>query len=424
MCTQVLWTARTDDGDLLAVGGDNLTGPRWCLRVDDVAERIQSGEWHFYVAPRDVARSDVLVRSRNGNTYLTTSPDDVKPNNLLNLPVVAYPGVSEPSWPGRLPPARKPVLVAVARSARPDTPARALPRARGAYPVLPGEVLVDVDAPWPGTFVVKAEHGRRPHGPELDRRSSSGPFALDDENARGWWEPQSVVPGRRISSRWRLRVHLPPHFLTGQDCRLSIAHSAPPGGCTKEAHRRSEPLFVPLMRERPRKSLDALSLVDRQVLADAIAAWVNDDWVRHHDNLSHSGEFFLIAHREMLSHLEEYLLDKGLHRFVPMPTWDPMTPIPEPLRLVKRRDDGVARTPLANTDPRWPLPPELTAQQLCALADGEAFAAALTPWHDDVHIRGVGGSMNNARSAAACLIFYPWHAYVDELYWSWQRCER
>jgi hypothetical protein len=43
---------------------------------------------------------------------------------------------------------------------------------------------------------------------------------------------------------------------------------------------------------------------------------------------------------------------------------------------------------------------------------------AMLKWHSDLHF-GVGGAMKDLHTSPAALIFWPWHAYVDNVYWDW-----
>lgn len=46
---------------------------------------IEAGVCGYFTRANGVV-AEVLVKSRNGRKYLSTSPDGVKPNNLLSLP--------------------------------------------------------------------------------------------------------------------------------------------------------------------------------------------------------------------------------------------------------------------------------------------------------------------------------------------------
>jgi hypothetical protein len=204
--------------------------------------------------------------------------------------------------------------------------------------------------------------------------------------------------------------------------KLFVQHVSANARC-KPDHRVSQPLVLETTRGRPRRSLTQLTLPEQLALAGLILEWINDSRVRRHSHLTHNRtESFLIAHREWISEVEDFLVSRGAGRFVPLPTWNPADPIPVPFRLVKPRDDGTARQALGNADPRRPLPLFLTSPAVCAIPTGGALAEALDPWHDDVHVDGIGGAMAPIGESAACAVFYPWHAFVDEVYWTWQQC--
>lgn len=67
------------------VGG--TAGGGWRITQEDAIQKIERGEWQFYVAV-GVGKSvwvEVAV-SRFGNKYLRTEGDDDTRNNLLSLP--------------------------------------------------------------------------------------------------------------------------------------------------------------------------------------------------------------------------------------------------------------------------------------------------------------------------------------------------
>lgn len=75
------WDRRID-----GIGGNGTDGP-WRLSTDRAIEGIKNGTWTFYTVVNGV-RATVLVRRHptSGREFLTTSPDGVRPNNLLLLP--------------------------------------------------------------------------------------------------------------------------------------------------------------------------------------------------------------------------------------------------------------------------------------------------------------------------------------------------
>lgn len=68
------------------IGGVNGDGNSWKITQKDAIEKIDSGNYTFYV---DVAGDRVKVitaTSRYGNKYIKTEADGDEPNNLLSLP--------------------------------------------------------------------------------------------------------------------------------------------------------------------------------------------------------------------------------------------------------------------------------------------------------------------------------------------------
>jgi hypothetical protein len=66
-----------------------LGGPGWSSSADDVIRDILLGFHTYYVQVGTLlggARANVIVRYRNDEPYLTTSPDGVQTDNLLSLP--------------------------------------------------------------------------------------------------------------------------------------------------------------------------------------------------------------------------------------------------------------------------------------------------------------------------------------------------
>ena len=66
------------------VGG--LATSQWKLTQEDAIEKIERGEWKFWVHTRGESVWVVVGVSRYGNKYLKTQADGEQPNNLLSLP--------------------------------------------------------------------------------------------------------------------------------------------------------------------------------------------------------------------------------------------------------------------------------------------------------------------------------------------------
>ena len=58
----------------------------WKLTLDDAVEKIERGEWSFWVHVHGKSAWVVVAFSRNGRKYLRTGGDAEEDNNLLYLP--------------------------------------------------------------------------------------------------------------------------------------------------------------------------------------------------------------------------------------------------------------------------------------------------------------------------------------------------
>ena len=136
---------------------------------------------------------------------------------------------------------------------------------------------------------------------------------------------------------------------------------------------------------------------------------------------------FLPWHREYLSDLENFLIADGHPEFVPLPKWDPGKPIPTEFQVVDADCSAPPScAPLVNTNPMRPLPSNLAPANICTnYSTAEALrlgppSPGLESWHNGVHV-AVGGTMGAFNSPAA-VVFWPWHAMVDDVWRTWQCC--
>ena len=170
-----------------------------------------------------------------------------------------------------------------------------------------------------------------------------------------------------------------------------------------------------------RQLLDTLTAQTRQDLVTRILSYLNDDIVDAHIHINHSGVDLLEGHRKYIAGLESFLISNGAQTFVPLPKWDPSTPIPTEFNVVKPSDDGTALPPLQNLNPNLPLPGAFQPENICGIPSAARLGNALNGWHGSVHVT-VGGTMGNAIIASAAPIFWCWHAFIDDIYETWQTC--
>jgi hypothetical protein len=144
----------------------------------------------------------------------------------------------------------------------------------------------------------------------------------------------------------------------------------------------------------------------------------------------HNSNRFLPWHRDYIKVLEDYLISQNMAQFVPLPKWDPGTPIPDEFFAVNGGIDSDcpedleiqgACDPLENQNPGSGLP-RAYSTDLCDQTpfdfDQQGFTEAFENWHDGTH-GAVGGAMARFTSPAAP-IFWLWHSFVDDVWYEWQ----
>jgi len=172
-----------------------------------------------------------------------------------------------------------------------------------------------------------------------------------------------------------------------------------------------------------RANVGSLPADQRRELVALILKYLTDAIVARHASIVHSGHHLLTGHRGYLAELEQFLTTNKGSRYVPLPYWTPAEAIPPEFNVVKATDSGRVRPPLRNLTPELPLPPEFRFPGICKIGDGEKLGDALNGWHGSVHVK-VGGAMGSLEISPAAPIFWCWHAYIDDVYWAWERCTR
>lgn len=170
-----------------------------------------------------------------------------------------------------------------------------------------------------------------------------------------------------------------------------------------------------------RQDLNTLSPADRLALVDLMLAYLSDDVVDDHMSIVHSGVELFTGHRAYIAGMESFLSANGGAAYVPLPYWNSANPIPAEFNVVKPEDDGTPRPPLVNLNPNIPKPADYEYPAVCDFDDPDDLGNAINGWHGSVHCT-IGGTMCNIMIASAAPIFWCWHAFVDHIYWDWQRC--
>jgi hypothetical protein len=329
-------------------------------------------------------------------------------------------------WPCPL----TPVLVNVWRG---DQSMKAL--RGGSFPTQPASAIgLRFKAPWPAALEITV------NGVEV-RQVPSGDGLRQprlDAAHLGWYyvdKVSGVAPGVPLPT-WLVRV-VPPIGLRQSavqvDVRQRTTRRTLSRRCTpneetdasafRQSHaktKRTSPLRVEATRTTRHPRLWDYTPQQRQELADAIESFLTEAVFQVHHTLDHD-TLVVPDHRRYLSQLENYLWVNGLGaKYVPLPFWDPTSEsIPPEFRKVVR-----GRAPLEDFQPNVKLPATMRSPGLCDIATVPDLWSAMRDWHDSVHA-GVGGAMRTiGLEAPAALIFWPWHAYVDNIYLDWELCSK
>lgn len=169
-----------------------------------------------------------------------------------------------------------------------------------------------------------------------------------------------------------------------------------------------------------RPNLNALPPAERSLLAQYIQRYVTPAIVAEHWNAVLSGVHqdpvsFLSFHRNYIAGLENFLVEQGHPEWNPLPAWNPREPIPEEFNIP---NSGPGR--LRNLNPNVSFSPEFDQENLANFSTTAELGRALMERHNLVHSR-IGGIMNNLQTAPQAPIFWPFHSFIDDIWWNWQR---
>jgi hypothetical protein len=184
------------------------------------------------------------------------------------------------------------------------------------------------------------------------------------------------------------------------------------------------------------------------VLVEQMKQFLTEDIILQHQNnmvIDHA-RLLLPDHRKYISIMEARFIEQGHPELVPIPKWDPATTIPEPffevvrvseasLPILSNPMEGLLPPRIANTmdiDPdynarndRPRLPEKLRPPKLHDFDtrhDLEHYIGHMIGlnYHSECHAK-LGGPMLNEYTTAGALIFWPLHAFLDDIYYDWQQ---
>lgn len=171
---------------------------------------------------------------------------------------------------------------------------------------------------------------------------------------------------------------------------------------------------APLHLSQHRKQFSALSHADRQQLRQLIDTYITtQDPVGEHLAAQQPGsgmmihdENFLSWHTIFVGRLENWLVSNNGAKFVPLPYWDPATPIPHEINK-------------GNTAPSMPLPAGLRPGPIAAISNYLVLNSEIVPYHNAVH-NALGGQMPDPSTSPSDPIFWPFHAFLLAVYEHWR----
>lgn len=163
-------------------------------------------------------------------------------------------------------------------------------------------------------------------------------------------------------------------------------------------HRRPASTLTVGQRRRLRRLLD-IYITTQNPVGEHLAATMNPAFMIH-------DEGFLAWHAVFVGKLENWLAVNGAAVFVPLPYWDPATPIPMEL------DRG-------NTQPNVPFPDELKPGPISQIPGYEELNGLIVPYHNEVH-NNAGGQLPFPSSSPSDPLFWALHAFLLAIYEHWR----
>lgn len=137
---------------------------------------------------------------------------------------------------------------------------------------------------------------------------------------------------------------------------------------------------------------------------------------------------FTTWHRYYIQGLENWLMDNGYSKYVPLPYWDPTTTIPN--EFFNSLAPGSAQLDAgfpdnANQNITPPSRTNFIPSASCSThsSDNNFSNDLEVTYHNPIHgaIGGGGGSMTSITTAPGSAIFWLYHAWIDDMWFCYQR---
>ena len=173
-----------------------------------------------------------------------------------------------------------------------------------------------------------------------------------------------------------------------------------------------------------RPEFDGFTGVETEAILEYICGEVVDEHVNNM-GIAH-GPQFLQWHREYIEGLEDHLLSVGMGHLVPLPAWDPCTIVPltapnVPGTLTTCPEQGAMPEGLEGRyyDCGDFATDKYSCENLCNFESFADFQTTLQADHDPVH-NVFGETTFNTAASPGVVLFWPWHAFVDDIYLKYQ----
>lgn len=172
-----------------------------------------------------------------------------------------------------------------------------------------------------------------------------------------------------------------------------------------------------------RPQFDGFSETETAAILDYVCGDIVD--IHINSTIAH-GPLFLQWHREYLEGLEEHLLNVGMDHLVPLPAWAPCSAIPVsgpfvpgPLETCPEQDPVSEEFEGRTIDCGEFASDRYTCESLCEFVSFTEFQNTLQHDHNGIH-NALGETTFNSSASPAVVLFWPWHAYVDDIYLKYQ----
>jgi hypothetical protein len=189
-----------------------------------------------------------------------------------------------------------------------------------------------------------------------------------------------------------------------------------------------------------RPFLSSLSAADQATLAKLIDEYTsanNGAVIKVHENTMNDPKLSVVHYRPFtklftfhhayITGLEDWLKANGHSNFVPLPKWDPSTPIPKEFgyhngkKVIKNFHPKVSWSAFTH-DKLGAFVEDITTGPKDTNPDAKILANTLVVPHNNTH-NTVGGIMSTMSSPTAP-IFWVYHAFIDDIWYDWQQVQK